>query len=92
MHEPVKFADFIRREQPGSRFIAYVEEHQPMHLKTAYNSGDCTVLIGPEGDFSKNEMKLALDHSFTAVSLGPSRLRTETAAIVACHIINVVNE
>ena len=92
LHEPVKFEDFMRLNQTGSRFVAYVEEHQPEHLKNAYQSGDCTVLIGPEGDFSRKEMDLALQNGFKPVSLGPARLRTETAAIVACHIINVVNE
>jgi 16S rRNA (uracil1498-N3)-methyltransferase len=49
-------------------------------------------LIGPEGDFSKKEMAKAFHQGFKPVSLGPSRLRTETAAIVACHIINIANE
>jgi 16S rRNA (uracil1498-N3)-methyltransferase len=92
LHEPMKFDDFIRLNHPPSRFVAYVEEHQPLHLKTAYREGDCTVLIGPEGDFSKKEMETAIGQGFNAVSLGPSRLRTETAAVVACHIINIVNE
>jgi 16S rRNA (uracil1498-N3)-methyltransferase len=92
LHEPVKFNDFIRLNHPASRFVAYVEEHQTLHLKTAYQNGDCTVLIGPEGDFSSTEMDSAIQHGFNPVSLGPSRLRTETAAIVACHIINIVNE
>lgn len=92
MHDPVKFNDFIRLNHPASRFVAYVEEHQPMHLKTAYQQGDCTVLIGPEGDFSKKEMVAAFKNGFIPVSLGPSRLRTETAALVACHIINIANQ
>ncbi len=92
LHEPVKFDDFIRLNHSGSQFVAYVEEHQPDHLKNAYQTGDCTVLIGPEGDFSRKEMDLAIQNGFKPVSLGPARLRTETAAIVACHIINVVNE
>jgi len=92
LHEPMKFDDFIKLNHPASRFVAYVEEHQPMHLKSAYQNGDCTVLIGPEGDFSKKEMEKAFQQEFKPVSLGPSRLRTETAAIVACHIINIVNE
>lgn len=92
LHEPTKFGDFIRLNHPSSRFVAYVEEHQTLHLKTAYQSGDCTVLIGPEGDFSKKEMSEAFYQGFKPVSLGPSRLRTETAAIVACHIINIANE
>ena len=77
---------------PGSRFVAYVEEHQPLHLKLAYTKGDCTVLIGPEGDFSRRELDAAIQLGFTSVSLGPARLRTETAAIVACHTINILNE
>lgn len=92
LHEPMKFDDFIRLNLPASRFVAYVEESQPLHLKMAYTNGDCAVLIGPEGDFSKKEMEVAVQNGFTSVSLGPSRLRTETAAIVACHIINIANE
>lgn len=92
LHEPLKFSDFIKLNHPSSRFVAYVEEHQPLHLKTAYQNGDCTILIGPEGDFSRNEMDEAKKQGYIPVSLGPSRLRTETAAIVACHIINIVNE
>ncbi len=92
LHEPVKFEDFICTNVPASRFVAFVEEHQPQHLKNAYKTGDCTVLIGPEGDFSKKEMQAAIKFQFEPVSLGPSRLRTETAAIVACHIINIANE
>jgi len=92
LHEPMKFDDFISLNHPASRFVAYVEEHQPLHLKTVYQNGDCVVLIGPEGDFSKKEMELAFQQGFKPVSLGPSRLRTETAAIVACHIINIANE
>lgn len=92
LNEPMKFDAFTRSNLPASRFVAYVEEHQPIHLKTAYQNGDCTVLIGPEGDFSKIEMDKAFQQGFKPVSLGTSRLRTETAAIVACHIINIVNE
>lgn len=92
INEPVKYADYLKMNLPEQRFVAYVEERQPLHLKSVYHSGDCTVLIGPEGDFSKKEIEQALKSGFTPVSLGPSRLRTETAALVACHIINFVNE
>jgi len=92
LHEPVKLNEFIRLNHPLARFVAYVEIHQPVHLKTAYQGGDSVVLIGPEGDFSKKEMENTLAAGFSPVSLGPSRLRTETAAIVACHIINIMNE
>jgi len=92
LNEPLKFKDFMQLNLQCARFVAYVEEQQPEHLKNAYRQGDCTVMIGPEGDFSKKEMDMALQSGFKAVSLGPSRLRTETAAIVACHIINISNE
>ena len=49
-------------------------------------------LIGPEGDFSSKEIELATKQGFSTVSLGESRLRTETAAIVSCHTINLINQ
>ena len=52
---------------------------------------DALVMIGPEGDFSREEVQLAIDHGFQPISLGRSRLRTETAALVACHILNLAN-
>ena len=51
-----------------------------------------TILIGPEGDFSEKEITLALENNFIPVSLGATRLRTETAAIVACHSVVFINE
>ena len=51
-----------------------------------------TVLIGPEGDFSVDEVKLALQHGYRSVSLGTSRLRTETAALVAVHMMQLINQ
>jgi 16S rRNA (uracil1498-N3)-methyltransferase len=50
------------------------------------------ILIGPEGDFSPEEIKLAQENGFEPISLGESRLRTETAALVACHTIHVLNQ
>jgi 16S rRNA (uracil1498-N3)-methyltransferase len=92
LHEPQDFSGFVQMNLPAARFVAYAEEKQPVHLKNAYASGDAVVLIGPEGDFSKKEMTEALGLGFAPVSLGPSRLRTETAALAACHIINLANE
>jgi 16S rRNA (uracil1498-N3)-methyltransferase len=89
---PVTFQEFLKMNLTANRFVAYVENRQPVHLKDAYKAGDCVIMIGPEGDFSSNEMQLALQQGFEPVSLGPARLRTETAAIVACHIVNLANE
>ncbi|MGE5424892.1 MAG: 16S rRNA (uracil(1498)-N(3))-methyltransferase [Syntrophothermus sp.] len=86
------FSDFIRMNEGGSRFIAYCETGQEEELVFQYKNGtDVTIMIGPEGDFSPEEVDMALEAGFKAVRLGKSRLRTETAGIVACHTIHVLN-
>lgn len=81
---------------PGSqlRFIAHCEADKPRTpLATAMESGrDAVVLIGPEGDFSSEEIALALECGFRPVSLGPSRLRTETAALYSVCAFNLIND
>lgn len=85
----------------GQKFIAHCNltpNPSPLgeggsHLKTLYQKGNNTlVLIGPEGDFSVEEIKLAIDNGFKEISLGESRLRTETAALYACTTVNILNE
>jgi 16S rRNA (uracil1498-N3)-methyltransferase len=74
------------------KFIAYVDSSNIVTLQSVVKKNETTiVLIGPEGDFSKEEIELAIGKGFTKVSLGSSRLRTETAAVAACHIVNLVN-
>ena len=74
------------------KFIAHVDKTNPLHLMDAAIKGDrYCVFIGPEGDFSPEELEFAKSHKFTPVSLGPSRLRTETAGVVACHSLNLLN-
>jgi 16S rRNA (uracil1498-N3)-methyltransferase len=88
------FRTFVGQPFDGRKFIAYCEMdgvHRPL-LNQFYHAGEhALILIGPEGDFSAEEVSLALESGFTPVSLGPSRLRTETAALVACHTIHVLN-
>lgn len=85
--------DFITTNSTASKYIAYVDQTNPDHLlKEAKPKSNYIVLIGPEGDFSKKELELALTQGYKKVSLGPSRLRTETAGVVACHILNLVNQ
>lgn len=94
IHEPVAFTDFITSGalQNQSLFIAYVNEEHRQHLfNAAAKDESCCILIGPEGDFSSAEISAALTAGFTPVSLGPSRLRTETAGLTACHILNLIN-
>ncbi len=75
-----------------SKYIAYVDFDNPCQLKDAAAiKENSIVLIGPEGDFNKTELELALEKGFKKVSLGPSRLRTETAGLVACHTLNLMN-
>ncbi len=74
------------------KFIAHVDNLPRRHLiNTAKSSGQYLVLIGPEGDFSREEIETATSQGFEPVSLGESRLRTETAGIAACHVLNLIN-
>jgi 16S rRNA (uracil1498-N3)-methyltransferase len=85
--------ELIINNKTEYKYIAYCDEIQKTHLKDLVISGKNTlILIGPEGDFSAEEVKLAIENGFSVVSLGNSRLRTETAGIVACHIVNLANE
>ncbi|MCD8293431.1 MAG: 16S rRNA (uracil(1498)-N(3))-methyltransferase [Prevotellaceae bacterium] len=89
----VPFDTFIQRAFTGQRFIAHCHEGEKPLLQTCLRQGgDALVLIGPEGDFSEEEVAAALARGFTPVSLGRSRLRTETAALVACHLMNMYNQ
>ena len=86
------FQDFISKPFNGSKFIAHCEEGAKPFLKQIYSAGnDALILIGPEGDFSTEEILLAIEHGFQPITLGQSRLRTETAALVALHTIHVLN-
>ncbi len=86
------FEDLVRQPYDGSRFIATMSASAEDHLSRLYPRGsDILILIGPEGDFHSEEIRQASDNGFISVNLGKSRLRTETAGIVACHAINILN-
>ncbi|RNI30512.1 16S rRNA (uracil(1498)-N(3))-methyltransferase [Rufibacter latericius] len=87
-----RYPDFLKQPHEGQRFIAHLVEGQERHSLAKSLSGEdtYTVLIGPEGDFSPEEVNQALEAGFKPVTLGQSRLRTETAALAACHTIHVV--
>lgn len=85
-----RFKDLIENCLDGDKFIAHCEDGDKTLLQDAVIPGhNATVLIGPEGDFSTSEIDAALKAGFKPISLGPSRLRTETAALVAVHIMNL---
>ena len=93
LNEMTDFNKFITQPFKGQKFIAHCYEGEKPLLKDVFRKGeDALVLIGPEGDFSEKEVQKAIENGFTPISLGKSRLRTETAALVACHTLNLQNQ
>jgi 16S rRNA (uracil1498-N3)-methyltransferase len=93
LNDAIPFKEFIKLKNDGLQLIAHCEETDKKTLKSVLKPGEnVTMLIGPEGDFSEKEIALALENNYIPVSLGNTRLRTETAAIVACHSVVFANE
>ena len=94
LNQPVKFNDFIDQDFEGKVCIAHCENHEDKNLlQTTINPSEkTTILIGPEGDFSTQEIAKALLKKISPISLGESRLRTETAALVAVNIVSFINQ
>lgn len=92
LNAPVKFRDFVNQQRAGLLCIAHCAEDQKQALKAVLQpQTDVTILIGPEGDFSEKEIQLARENAYLPVTLGDTRLRTETAAVVACHSVVFFN-
>ena len=93
LNPAISFKEFMKQKNKGLQLIAHCEETDKKTLKSVLQSNtDVTILIGPEGDFSEKEIALALEQNYIPVSLGNTRLRTETAAVVACHSVVFFNE
>ncbi len=92
LNEMTSFQELIVKKYSGKKFIAHLSPDSARLKDICKKNENAFVLIGPEGDFSQKELNLALKNGFGPVRLGPSRLRTETAGIVACEIINMINE
>ncbi len=93
LNDAISFKNFIKQDFKGQRFIAHCEDTNRKSLKQELQTQqNITILIGPEGDFSVKEIAQALQCKFIPVTLGKTRLRTETAAIVACHSVAYTNE
>lgn len=93
LNEAITFKEFLKHKNEGLQLIAHCEETDKKTLKSVLKPNESvTLLIGPEGDFSEKEIALALENKYVQVSLGNTRLRTETAAIVACHSVVFFNE
>lgn len=78
----------------SQRYVGYCDNSTPRQLLSGIYQpgGDVIVLIGPEGDFSPEEIRYAFKNGWEAITLGDNRLRTETAAIVACNTIHIINQ
>ena len=93
INEIIEFNKFIAQEINGIKMIAHCADNNKQLIKNVYVPDQpALILIGPEGDFSSEEIAAALAAGFVPVSLGESRLRTETAALVACHTIHLLNQ
>ncbi|MDN4164306.1 16S rRNA (uracil(1498)-N(3))-methyltransferase [Cytophagales bacterium LB-30] len=93
LSEEIPFSTFLKQAEAEQKFIAYVDENHTKHLKNCLKENQrYLVLIGPEGDFTSEEIQYALASGFMPISLGNSRLRTETAGLAACMMCQWVNE
>jgi len=92
LNEPEPLSKLLSRNFDGQKFIAHCEEGDKTSLKQDISlNGKYLILIGPEGDFSPKEIEDALQNDYKAITLGKSRLRTETAALEACFEVNFLN-
>lgn len=90
--ETASFNEFIKLPFEGNKYIAHCYETPKMPLTQIYKKGEnALILIGPEGDFSEEEIESAINSGFKPISLGNTRLRTETASLIATHTIHVIN-
>jgi 16S rRNA (uracil1498-N3)-methyltransferase len=94
LNEPGSFKDFINKDLKGIRMIAHCSElNKRSKVSDVYSKNEnAIILIGPEGDFSGDKIDSAVSKGFSPVHLGPSRLRTETAGVAACHSIYFINQ
>jgi len=93
INDIVPLRDFMTKCNNNEKYIGYLNKGKNSHLmQFATAKSDYCMLIGPEGDFSSSEINESQKFGFKPVSLGNNRLRTETAGLAACHILNLVNE
>jgi 16S rRNA (uracil1498-N3)-methyltransferase len=93
LNPALAFGKFVENNFDGNKFVAHCHPGEKLPIKSALKqSQDTLILIGPEGDFTSEEVELAFSRGFEPVSLGNFRLRTETAAVVSCVCFNFANE
>lgn len=92
LNEEISFKNFLAQDSGTNRYIAHCIDSEKQALQNLYQKNtDAIILIGPEGDFSPQEVKTAIEKGYAPISLGNSRLRTETAGVVACHTVNLIS-
>lgn len=93
LNQATNFSDFLKMNNASVKMIAHCIEGEPRQfISEILKPGqDCTLLIGPEGDFSPAEIEMALQSGYKPLTLGNTRLRTETAALAACFEVNYLN-
>ena len=89
LNEAITLKEFLTQDFEGNKYIAHCQQGKKIELRAEEKVKQTTVLIGPEGDFSASEIEIALQNQFKSVSLGTSRLRTETAGLVTVLTINL---
>ncbi len=93
INELTSISDIIDLPFDGEKYIAHCYKENQKHFKAVYTKEkNSLILIGPEGDFSEEEVTLAIEKGFEPISFGENRLRTETAGVVACTAFNLMNE
>ena len=91
LSDPVPIAQFLKQKQQGTLGIAHCYPLDRLSLTNLGQSGKYTILVGPEGDFSEEELEAAITAGYRPLHLGESRLRTETAGVHICSAINILN-
>lgn len=92
LNEMISLKQFLNQHIEGQKFIAHCNSWDLPHLKNNLQlSSKVTILIGPEGDFTPSEVEQSMSKGYEEISLGTSRLRTETAGVVACHTVSLIN-
>lgn len=87
LHEPIPFKNIVQRSAYSQKLIAHCEAEKKQFINNLPNSPEIQILIGPEGDFTPEEIKLALHNHYLPVTLGQTRLRAETAGVVAVSLL-----
>lgn len=92
LNDPMSFEEFMDLEHKGTRGIAHCMESKRVGIEALGNSGAYTLMVGPEGDFTEQELSKALEVGFAPFHLGSSRLRTETAAVYITAAISILHQ